>query len=76
MSLDKKRGTSMSRKLYRGKFNWSGELIEEWVRADSETQAFRLLCARIGVLKGHTAYSVRQKFAGKASYTIQEIVEK
>ena len=63
------------RKLYHGIFNWSGQPIEEWVRATSEAQAFRLLCARIAVLKGRTAYSVRQRFAGKASYTIQEVKE-
>lgn len=62
-------------KLYRGLFNWSGQPIEEWVRATSEAQAFRLLCARIAVLKETTAYSVRQRFSGKATYTIQEVKE-
>lgn len=63
------------RRLYRGIFNWSGQVMTEYIRANSEDQAYRLLCARIAMTKGQTAYSVRQRFAGKASYTIQEVKE-
>lgn len=66
----------MASKLYQGLFNYQGEQIEEWVRAESEAQAFRLLTARIGMAKEKTAYTVRQYFNGKEqSYEIKEIKE-
>ena len=51
--------------LYKGIFNYHGEKMEEWVRANSPDQAFRLMTARIGVASGKTAYSVRQYFDSK-----------
>ena len=62
--------------LYQGTFNWKGEQYEEWVRAYSKDQAFRLLCARLGVTLNRTADSVRGYFLSKAhSYEIKEVKE-
>ena len=62
--------------LYQGNFNWKGEQREEWVRAYSKDQAFRLLCARLSVTMNRTADSVRKYFLSKAnSYEIKEVKE-
>ena len=64
------------RKLYRGKFNISGEVLEEYVRAYSKEQAFRLLCSRLGALHNKTGSSLQKYFIGKAhSYQIEEVEE-
>lgn len=63
----------MANKLYNGIFNYQGEKHDEWVRAASEAQAFRLLTARLGTKLNTTAYAVRQYFNGREqSYTIRE----
>ena len=64
--------------LYQGTFNWKGEVHEEWVRAYSLDQAFRLLTARLGVKLNKTAYTIRQYYQGDGkaqSYTIKEVKE-
>ena len=64
------------RLLYKGTFNISGELIEEFVRAYSKEQAFRLLCSRLGALHNKTGSSLQKYFIGKAhSYQIEEVKE-
>ncbi len=63
--------------LYKGTFNWKGEVKEEWVRAYSKDQAFRLMTLRIAVALGNkTHYDVRQYFESKAqSYDIEKVKE-
>jgi hypothetical protein len=62
--------------LYKGSFNWKGEKREEWVRAHSKDQAFRLMSARMAVALGKTSYDVRTYFLSKAnSFDIQEVRE-
>jgi hypothetical protein len=62
--------------LYQGFFNWKGETHEEWVRAYSKGQAFRLLTARLSVTLNTTAFTVRQYFTQKAnSDEIKEVKE-
>lgn len=64
------------RKLYKGEFNLSGEKHEEYVRAYSEEQAFRLLCTRLGALTGKTGSSVQIFFKNRPnSYDIEEVKE-
>jgi hypothetical protein len=62
--------------LYQGIFNWKGEHYDDWVRAHSKDQAFRLLTARLSTALNTTAFTVRQYFTQKAhSYEIKEIKE-
>lgn len=62
--------------LYNGIFNYKGSRKEDFVRAYSIEQAFRLLCARLSVDLNTTAYAVRQYFSQKAqSYEIKEVKE-
>ena len=62
------------RKLYRGTFNYSREILEEWCRADSEAQAWRLLTARVAMQKDVTAYDARMRFpVGKNNHIIEEV---
>ena len=62
--------------LYSGTFNYKGERKEDFVRAYSKDQAFRILTARLSVDLNTTAYVVRQYFTQKAqSYEIKEVKE-
>jgi hypothetical protein len=67
-----------SKPLWHGKFNWHGQVLEDWTRAESKAQAFVFMTARLGVEVGTTSYAVRNYFAGKETqkYTIEEVQEK
>lgn len=62
--------------LYHGKFNLHGQILEDWVRAYSKDQAFRLLCAHLSVQLQQTATSVRTYFERKpTAYEINVVKE-
>lgn len=67
---------SETKTLYKGTFNWQGQVMEDWVRAQSEDHAYVLLTARLAVEIGTTSYSVRNYFKARPrQYTIKEVKE-
>lgn len=63
--------------LWQGTFNWKGQVFTDWVRAGTETSAYRLLTIRIANRVQRTPYDVRAYFNGsKDNYEILHIVEK
>ena len=62
--------------LWKGTFNWKGQVFEDWCRAANESIAYKLLTIRIATRVGVTAYTMRQYFNGtRDNYTIREVKE-
>ena len=67
-------------KLYRGIFNWYGEIIGFKGRylhcyTSSEDQAFTFFCKQISSIVGTSLFNVRHYFYDSNKYTIEEVKE-
>ena len=51
--------------LWKGTFNWSGEVFTIYKRAHNESSAFQLMALEIAKRKSISAWAVRQYFNGK-----------
>ena len=70
MSSDKVR-----KRLWKGTFNWSGEVFTIYKRAHNESTAFQLMAFELAKRKGLTAWAIRQYFNGeKDNFEIKEEV--
>jgi hypothetical protein len=63
-------------KLYKGTFNYSGEIFEYHTQAKSQLDAYVHFCSRIATRKEITGYRVRQHFFDNTqSWKIEEVKE-
>ena len=64
----------INKKLYQGIFNYQRQVVEEFVRASNEAQAYRLMTARLAARFNTTGFTIRQYFDGKRrNYEIIEV---
>ena len=64
------------KKLWKGTFNYQRQVTTDWVRADTQEEAWRFLCIRIAGYYHKTAQSIRNYFNGeKDNYEIEEVIE-
>lgn len=63
-------------KLYHGVFNYQRQVVEEFTRANSMTDALRNITARLAARFGVSRFTMRQYFDGKRpNYEIVEVDE-
>lgn len=67
-------------KLYKGIFNWYGDVISYQGKylhchAASEEQAFQFFCKQIASIVGTSMFNVRHYFYDSNKYTIEEVRE-
>ena len=65
-------------KLYKGIFNWYGDVISIkgrylYCRSASEEQAFQFFCKQIASIVGTSMFNVRHYFYDSNKYTIEEV---
>ena len=70
MSSDKVR-----KSLWKGTFNWSGEVFTIYKRAHNKSSAFQLMALEVAKRKSISAWAVRQYFNGsKDNFTVEEVL--
>lgn len=64
-----------TKKLFKGTFNWHGEVLTIWTHTDSEKQAFSLMIARLNNKLDYTRAAISRYFSDpwKDNYKIEEV---
>ena len=65
----------MKKKLFKGTFNWHGEVLIVWTHAKNEREAFSLMVARLSEKLGYNRAFVSKYFSDpwKDNYKIEEV---
>lgn len=58
--------------LYKGEFNWKGQIYTEYTHAYSERQAFVRICNRLGTKVGRPGFAVYNYFKDTDRYRLKE----
>lgn len=67
---------SSRKTLYKGVFNWHGEIFTLHKRAHSSTQAYKMMCTDIAHRVGMTSWAVRQYFSpDKDRYEVVQLLD-
>ncbi len=72
--------SEQSAKLYKGRFNWYGDVIPNngkylHCHAASIGQAFNFLCKQVSVIVKRSLFDVRHYFYDSNKYIIEEVIE-
>lgn len=62
--------------IYKGQFNWFGQLFTLYTRASAKPQAFTQFCQQLAQKVGYSARKVRQHFTNTTCFTIAVEKEK
>ncbi len=68
---------SSRKAVYKGTFNWHGEVFILHKRAHTALQAYKIMCSDLANRLGMTAWSVRQYFSDdKDRHSIERLIDK
>lgn len=60
--------------LYRGEFNWFGEVLVLHTRAPNRARAFLNFCVQVGKRVGYSLYRTKNHFQNTTRYEIKEVI--
>jgi hypothetical protein len=61
--------------LWKGKFNWFGEVLVLHTHAPTRARAFLNFCTQVGKRVGYSAYRIKNHFRDSVRYELAEIKE-